>query len=64
LRETNNFFRASNINIMKNLLIIFFSLFCFLNVTAQKTEDFSTKLSLAAIQITLDWVVYDPAYFS
>ena len=48
----------------KNLLIIFSLLFCFLNIAAQKTDDFTTKLSLAAIQITYDRVVYDPAYFS
>ena len=49
---------------MKNLLVIFFSLCCFLNITAQKTDDFTTKLSIAAIQITYDRVIYDPSYFS
>ena len=49
---------------MKNLLIIITSVFCFFNTVAQETEDFTTKLSLAAIQITYDRVVYDPAYIS
>ena len=49
---------------MKNLLIIFFSLFHFFNAPAQQTDDFTTKLSIAAIQLTYDRVVYDPAYFS
>ena len=49
---------------MKNLLIIFSLVFYFFNTTAQKTEDFATKLSLAAIQLTYDRVIYDPAYVS
>ncbi len=49
---------------MKNFLITFSLLFCILNITAQEAEDFATKLSPAAIQITYNRVIYDGRYFS
>ena len=49
---------------MKNLLIIFSLLLCPFNTVAQEAESFATKLSLAAIQITYDNVIYDPSFFS
>jgi uncharacterized protein YijF (DUF1287 family) len=48
---------------MKKLLILFAAVVLATGVGAQ-SPDFASRLSTAALELTKDFVVYDPAYFS